>query len=108
MTGQSGPRSAVSSPARKIRSAPASTATCHGVPVMIAWPAVPDTTNAPPDDEPLVVEPAAPETAGDPGEATFEAATETAVAAVTEAVTAAPAAPPNNASTTPAARLSTP
>src|ERR1700761_7529182 len=108
MTGQSGPRSAVSSPARKIRSAPASTATCHGVPVMIAWPAVPDTTNEPPDDEPLVVEAAAPQTAAVSGEATSEAATEAAVAAVAEVVTAAPAPAPNNASSTPAARLSTP
>ena len=31
--------------ARKMRSAPTSTAACQGVPVMIAWPADPETTN---------------------------------------------------------------
>src|SRR5690348_8495289 len=98
MTGQSAPRSAVARPAAKMSSAPTSTAACQGVPVMIAWPVDPDTTNEPPPVAPLVVDPAAPETAADSGEATLDAATETTVAAVTEVRTAAPAPAPNSAS----------
>src|SRR6185437_10911086 len=95
ITGQSMPRSAVARPARKTSSAPMKTATCHGVPVMIAWPVDPETTKDPPDIAPLVVDPAVPEMAADSGEATLDATTETTVAAVTEVVTAAPVPAPN-------------
>jgi len=107
ITGHRGPRSAVVRPARNTSSAPASTANRHGVPVMTACP-VPVSTTAAPPAAPLVVEPAEPLTAADSGEATWLAATLTTFAAVTPVVTAAPAQAPNTASSTPAARRSTP
>src|SRR5580704_7023720 len=100
---------AVTRPAAKIRSAPMITATCHGLPVMIACPAAPLTTTAPlPEEPPLVVDPAVPDNAADSGEATWPAATDSTVAAVTVVSTAAPAPAPNSASSTPTARRTTP
>ena len=108
ITGQREPRSTVARPVPKTSSAPASTATRHGVPFMTACPAAPATTTVAPPDEPLVVDPAVPETAADSGEPTWLAATLTTLAAVTVVVTAAPAPAPNSASSTPAACRSTP
>src|SRR6266404_5682901 len=112
MTGQRGPRHAVATPAATTSSAPSSTATRHGVPVMMACPVDPTIVSRPvplaPEPEPVIVDPTAPEDSADPGEPTWLAATLSTEAAVT-AVPAATAAPiPNAASSAPATLRSTP
>src|SRR5580693_2223436 len=75
---------------------------------MTACPAEPAITTAAPDDDPLVVDPAAPVTAAVSGEPTLLVAALTTDAAVTIAVADAPAPAPIKASSTPATRRHTP
>src|SRR5581483_1593191 len=99
MTGQRGPRHTTAAPAATTSSAPARTATRHGVPVMMACPAVPTTvTAADPPELPPVVDPAAPDTAAAPGDPTLLAATLSTDAAVTPVPTATAVPAPSAAS----------
>src|ERR1700761_4357396 len=108
MTGQRAPRHRVSRPAAMRAAAPANTATRQGTPSSTVCTVESPVTTAPPGGAvPRVVEPTPPE-ATELDELALDEAADTMRAALSDPL-AAPAVPtPHRASTTPAARRSTP